>query len=216
MPHAGVNPAAVRIQAADDHVVEADECSEHAHRSDQPERSVTGDRERKPNDVGLARAPIAVKNRRRALPIHIARSLNVCWYQLIRLNRSVTRATRRLTSRSRISRHPLPFNGADEVSCRAGAIKCSRCRASFAPVRTAFAEQNLGPPLDRPLTDPLSETKNCPNLLTGRRGSQVSHSLRAHLERFMGDEAVTDSRLGLNETWTGRVTFDLLAKVGDR
>src|SRR6266513_276678 len=75
--------------------------------------------------------------------------------------------------------------------------------------------RNLGPPLDRPLADPLSETKNWRNLLTGRRGSQVSHSLPAHLERFMGDEAVTDSRLGLNETWTCRITFNLLAEVGD-
>src|SRR5947199_6051261 len=87
MPHTGVNAAAVGIKAANDHVVEADECSEHAHRRDQPERTVTGDGERKPNDVGLARPPIAVQNRRRALPIHIARSLNVCWYQLIRLKR---------------------------------------------------------------------------------------------------------------------------------
>src|SRR5439155_26376142 len=215
MPHAGVNAAAVGIQAADDHVVEADECSKHAHRRDQPERSVTGDRERKPNDVGLARPPIAIKNRRPALPIHIARSLNVCWYQLIRLKRSVTRATRRLTSRSRISRHPLPFNDADEVSCRAGAIKCSRCRASFAPIRTAFAERNLVPPLDQPLADPLSETKNWRNLLTGKCDSQVSHSLPAHLEPFIGDEAIPDSRLGLNETWICRITFNLLAQVGD-
>src|SRR5436305_6870890 len=73
----------------------------------------------------------------------------------------------------------------------------------------------FGPPLDRPLADPLSETKNCRNLLTGRRGSQVSHSLLAHLERFIGDEAIPDSRLGLNENRTGRITFDLLAEVGD-
>ena len=125
------------------------------------------------------------------------------------------RATRRLTSRSRISRHPLLFNGADEVSCRAGAIKCSRCRASFAPIRTAFAERNLIPPLDRPLADPLSETKNWRNLPTGKCDSQVSHSLPAHLERFIGDEAIPDSRLGLNETWTCRIAFNLLAKVGD-
>src|SRR5207247_8657718 len=85
MSHACVNAAAVGIQAADDHVIEADECSEHAHRRDQPERSVTGDRERKPNDIGLARPPIAIKDRRRALPVHIARSLDVRWYQLIRL-----------------------------------------------------------------------------------------------------------------------------------
>src|SRR5438876_6012607 len=140
MSHAGVNAAAVRIKAADDHVVEADECSEHAHRRDQPKRTIAGDSERKPNDVGLTRPPIAIKNCRRALPVHIARSFNVCWYQLIRLKRSVTRATRRLNSRSRIPRHPLPFNVADEVSCRAGAIKYSRCRASFAPIHPAFSD----------------------------------------------------------------------------
>src|SRR6266481_2285617 len=75
--------------------------------------------------------------------------------------------------------------------------------------------RNLGPPLDRPLADPLSETKNWRNLLTGRRGSQVSHSLPAHLERFIGDEAIPDSRLGLNETWTCRIAFNLLSKVSD-
>src|SRR5438874_7701565 len=173
MSHAGVNAAAVGIQAADDHVVEADECSEHAHRRDQPERSVTGDRERKPNDVGLARPPIAIKDRRRALPVHIARSLNVCWYQLIRLKRSVTRATRRLTCRSRISRLPLPFNDTDEVSCRAGAIKCSRCRASFAPIHPAFSDRIWFPRwIDNP-ADPLSETKNCRKFLTSLTPSQV-------------------------------------------
>src|SRR6266481_2926783 len=75
--------------------------------------------------------------------------------------------------------------------------------------------RNLGPPLDRPLADPLSETKNCRNLLTGRRASQVSYSLPAHLERFIGDEAIPDTRLGLNETWTCRIAFNLLTKVGD-
>src|SRR5213592_3329533 len=87
MPHAGVNAAAIGIKAANDHVVEAYECREHAHRRDQPKRCVSGDGERKPNYVGLARPPVAVKDRSRALPIHIARSLNVCWYQLIRLKR---------------------------------------------------------------------------------------------------------------------------------
>ena len=43
----------------------------------------------------------------------------------------------------------------------------------------------------------------------------MSHSVPAHLERFMGDEAVTDSPLGLDETWTCRITFNLLAKIGD-
>ena len=43
----------------------------------------------------------------------------------------------------------------------------------------------------------------------------MSHSLPAHLERFIGDEAIPDSRLGLDETWTCRITFNLLAKVGN-
>jgi hypothetical protein len=70
-------------------------------------------------------------------------------------------------------------------------------------------------PLDRLLADPLSETKNWRNLLTGKCDSQVSHSLPAHLERSIGDEPIPDSRLGLNETWTCRIAFNLLAKVGD-
>src|SRR6266481_4115661 len=177
MPHAGVNAAAVRIKAADDHVVEADECSEHAHRRDQPERSVTADRERKPNDVGLARPPIAIKDRRRALPVHIARSLNVCWYQLIRLKRSVTRATRRLTSRSRISRHPLPFNDADEVSCRAGAIKCSRCRASFAPIRIAFGRAESGSPVGPATRPSIKRNKEPPKHLIESIHSQTRRTL---------------------------------------
>jgi hypothetical protein len=78
-----------------------------------------------------------------------------------------------------------------------------------------FRARNLVPPLDRPLADPLSETKIWRNLLTDRRGSQVSHSLPAHLERFIGHEAIPDSRLGLDETWTCRITFNLPAKVGD-
>src|SRR5436309_3068547 len=81
--------------------------------------------------------------------------------------------------------------------------------------RRFWRARNLDPPLDRPPADPLSETKNWRNLLTGRRGSQVSHSLPAHLERFIGDEAIPDSRLGLDETWTCRIAFNLLAQVGD-
>ena len=76
-------------------------------------------------------------------------------------------------SRSRISRHALLFNDADEVSCRAGAIKCSRCRASFAPIRTAHAKRKLVPPLDRLLSDPLSETKNWWNHLIESIHSQA-------------------------------------------
>src|SRR6266540_3268162 len=55
----------------------------------------------------------------------------------------------------------LLFNDADEVSCRAGAIKCSRCRASFAPIRTAFADGIWVPRWTGYSPIPLSETKNC-------------------------------------------------------
>src|SRR5207247_8440280 len=87
MPYARINSAAVGIQPADDHVVETDECSEYAHCPDQPERCVSGDGKSQADHVGLAGAPVAVQNRRRAFPVHIARSLSVCWYQLIRLKR---------------------------------------------------------------------------------------------------------------------------------
>ncbi len=73
----------------------------------------------------------------------------------------------------------------------------------------------MGPPLDRLLADPLSETKNWRNLLTGKCGSQVSHSPRAYLERFIGDEPVPDTWLGLNENRTGRIGFDFLTKMSD-
>src|SRR5947199_10693085 len=87
MSHACINAAAVGIKTADDHVVEADECSEDAHCRDQPERRIAGHGKSQANHIGLTRPPIAIKNCRRALPVHIARSLNVCWYQLIRLKR---------------------------------------------------------------------------------------------------------------------------------
>src|SRR6266404_1899131 len=61
----------------------------------------------------------------------------------------------------------LPFNDADEVSCRAGAIKCSRCRASFAPIFSAFAKQKLVPPQDRQPIDPFSENKELTKVSDG-------------------------------------------------
>src|SRR5437660_3732365 len=94
---ARVNTTAVGIEAADDHVIDADECGQDAHQGDEPEGGVASDGESKPNDVSLARAPVTVENRGRALPIDIARTLNVSWYQFLRLKRSVARATRRFT-----------------------------------------------------------------------------------------------------------------------
>src|SRR2546423_10145425 len=83
MPHAGVDAAAVRIEATDDHVIDPNQRDEHAHKGDEPERGVVGDGEGEADDIGFARAPIAVKNRSRARHIDIARSLNVGCYQLI-------------------------------------------------------------------------------------------------------------------------------------
>jgi hypothetical protein len=64
--------------------------------------------------------------------------------------------------------------------------------------------RNLVPPLDRPLADPLSETKNWRNLLTGRRRSQVSHSLPAHLERFITDDEAASLRFHFETSKRGR------------
>src|SRR5436305_13974619 len=72
-----------------------------------------------------------------------------------------------------VLRLPLPFNDTDEVSCRARAIKCSRCRASFAPIHPAFSDGIWFPRwIDNP-ADPLSETKNCRKFLTSLTSSQV-------------------------------------------
>src|SRR5438094_9069583 len=147
MPYARINSAAVGIQPADDHVVETDECSEYAHCRDQPKRCVSGDGKSQANHVGLTGAPVAVQNGGRAFPVHIARTLNVCWDQLIRLKRGDLARRGASLCKESIPRLPLPFNDADEVSCRAGAIKCSRCRASFAPIRTAFARAEFGSPV---------------------------------------------------------------------
>jgi len=65
----------------------------------------------------------------------------------------------------------LHFNDADEVSCRAGAIKCSRCRASFAPIRF----RNWFPRWLDPV-ESLSETKNCWKFEIGRGLRQIGQS----------------------------------------
>ena len=120
MTDAGVNTATIGIEPADDHVVHPDQRGQYAHWRDQPKRRVTGDGERKPNHVGLARPPIAVENRRRALPIHIARTLNVSWYQILFRNETDSRDERSHFSKHGFAPQLLPLNVAYEVSCRAG------------------------------------------------------------------------------------------------
>src|SRR5436190_2182013 len=150
MSHARINAAAVRIKTANDHVIDADQRGQHAHRRDQPKRRVTRDRKCETDDIGLARAPVAVQNGRRAFPIDIARTFNVGWYQLINSTQNEAHSRdEALHFAESDLRHPLPFNDADEVSCRARATKCSRCRASFAPIPPAVAVWKLGSPLIR-------------------------------------------------------------------
>src|SRR5437879_3544944 len=91
MPHARVDAAAVRIKAADDHVVDPDKRGQHAHRSDQPKGRITADCKREADDIGFARPPIAVQNRGRARNIDIARTFNASWYQFFYSNEAASR-----------------------------------------------------------------------------------------------------------------------------
>src|SRR5438128_6814984 len=220
MSHTRVDTAPVRIKPADDHVVEADQRRKHAHRRDQPERCVAGDRERETDHIGFAGTPVAVQNRSRARHIYIARTFNVGWYQLMRLTRG--RLARRDASLQESDlRHPLHFNDADEVSCRAGAIKCSRCRASFAPISPAFTEQKLVPPLDRQLVAPLGETKNWQKLPTGKYRRQELPRGSQRKKEFASDEESEESRsvsvnliIALVLCFTGALLEELCAGSG--
>src|SRR6059058_3894736 len=77
MAHARVNAAAVGVEAADNHVIDADERGQHTHQGDEPEGGVTCDGEGKTDDVSLARTPIAVEDRSGPFPIGIAWTFNV-------------------------------------------------------------------------------------------------------------------------------------------
>src|SRR5437867_11501300 len=77
MTDARVNTAAIRVKTADDHVIDADERGQHTHQGDEPEGGVTCNGEYKTDDVGLARAPIAVEDRSGPFPIDIAWTFNV-------------------------------------------------------------------------------------------------------------------------------------------
>src|SRR5438552_11698569 len=109
MAHARVNATAVRIKTADDHVVEPDERSEHAHRRDEPERSVTGNSKGETDDVGFARAPVTVKNGGGARNIDVARALDVSWDQLFLINEAVSRDECLTSAGVDFPRHPLPL-----------------------------------------------------------------------------------------------------------
>ena len=74
-----------------------------------------------------------------------------------------------------------------------------------------FRGTEFGFPAGRATRRSIKRNKELAKSLTGKCDSQVSHSLPAHLERVIGDEAILDSRLGLNEHWTGRVAFIVLS-----
>src|SRR5438874_1248502 len=89
-----------RLQTADGFVhVRQTEQSEHddnesgqrAHERDQPEGSVAGDGKGEPDDVGFARAPVAVKNGGGARRVDVARTLNVSCDQFTYLKRGTSR-----------------------------------------------------------------------------------------------------------------------------
>ena len=67
-----VNSAAIWKMPADDRIIDSHQTSERADRQDDWQRRKPGGDKRQPDDIRLARAPIAVEERRRPLPIHVA------------------------------------------------------------------------------------------------------------------------------------------------
>src|SRR2546423_1456202 len=68
-----------------------DERGQHTHQVDEPERTISRDRKGESNDVGLARAPIAVQNRRRPFPIDVARTFDVRCDQFVNSTKATPR-----------------------------------------------------------------------------------------------------------------------------
>ena len=150
-----VNAAAIRVEPADDDVINPDERREDAHRRDQPKGGITADRKREADDIGLARAPVAIKNRGRARHIDIARSFNVGRYQKLRKKRSgLARRGRSCTlmTLTRLAVGLEPLNALDVAHI-------------VRPDPSARARTKVGSPAGPALAAPLSRTKNCRNAL---------------------------------------------------
>src|SRR5207253_10597269 len=98
----------------------------------------TCDSEGQPDDIGLARSPIAVKNRSRAFPIDVARTLNVSWYQIFPLKRSVARATRRFTVDS--LRLPCPLMPLTRLAVGLEPLNALDAAHRSPPIPPAFPE----------------------------------------------------------------------------
>ena len=76
LPRGGIDAAAIGEMRADDDVVVGDDRGQHADRQDDRQRRKAGRDEGEADDVGLARAPIAVEQRGGALPIDVARTMD--------------------------------------------------------------------------------------------------------------------------------------------
>ena len=72
----GIDTAAIRKMRADDDVVVGDDGGQDADRENDGERREAGGDEGEADNVGLARAPVAVEQGGGALPVDVARTVN--------------------------------------------------------------------------------------------------------------------------------------------
>ena len=70
----GINAAAIREMRANNNIVVGHHRGEHADREDDRQGAEARRDKSQADDVGFARSPIAVKQRCRAFPIHVARA----------------------------------------------------------------------------------------------------------------------------------------------
>src|SRR6266404_2818286 len=76
LPSRGINTTPIGEMLADDYVIVADQPRQEANGQNDRKGSETGSQKRKPNDIRLARAPVAVEQSRRACPADIAGSMH--------------------------------------------------------------------------------------------------------------------------------------------
>src|SRR5207247_4195870 len=129
-----------------------------------------GNRKGQADHVGFAGAPIAVQNRCRARNIDIARSLNVCWYQLIRLKRD--RLARRGAS--------LPGVGFHDIHCPLMVL--TRLAVGLEPLHAPDAAHRW------PRSAPLLARSEC--------GSPVGPATRRSIKRSNGRAESSGRTLG--------------------
>ena len=70
-----VDTAAIWVLFADDDVVDAHQRGEHAHRGGEPKRAVSSDGKGEADDVGFARAPVAIENGGGTRRVYVSRPI---------------------------------------------------------------------------------------------------------------------------------------------